>query len=123
MENTSLKQDSQDQKLAVPHVTPTKPLKQPWRREGRYIYSPGRSFPICEVSTYGVRQTGVDAANAELIVRAVNAHDALVEALSELMLRAELAREELRQAGDIRWQYLGTKQAEAALKLVRAEGR
>jgi hypothetical protein len=52
-----------------------KPTARPWRVEGRYICGTGRKFVLAELPCEGVRHSAVDAANAALIVKAVNAVD------------------------------------------------
>lgn len=66
----------------------------PWKTEGRHILSSKENFPdfiaICgRLDTEPHSEE--NKANAELIIRAVNSHDALVEALriAEMGLRGE----------------------------------
>ena len=55
----------------------------PWQIEGCWI---GNGFKIAEVQRIGTEE---GKANAEFIVRAVNSHDVLVEALKEVRIYLE----------------------------------
>ena len=61
------------------------PTPRPWRNANRYIHDGNGSKVIAELPYGGYPHTRVDAANTALIVRAVNAHDGLVQALREAL--------------------------------------
>lgn len=52
---------------------------RPWATSGRFVYADGRAVSDC------FKNTPEAEANARLIVRAVNAHEALVTALRDLL--------------------------------------
>lgn len=82
-------------------MSETKATPPPWATDGRMIVQEveGRSFwsgqpyiADCHVSA-SIREPGSTAANAELIVRAVNCHAELVNAL-RLVVSSEYDRDE-----------------------------
>jgi hypothetical protein len=98
----------------------------PWKEDhqgGLYIEGKNGEY-IAEVESEGGREE--QFANAAFIVRACNAHDALVEALQELQSNCRGINEVLSEGGDINQAiFIASRtivKAEAALKLAE-EGR
>jgi hypothetical protein len=48
----------------------SKHTRGPWHYDGRYVRAESRKTPICEVPMWGIVHSGVDRANARLIVAA-----------------------------------------------------